>query len=257
MQSDEILIKAAGIANSFGAHKVHEDLSFSIRRGEILGIVGGSGSGKSVLLHTLVGLRVPNAGNVWIKGRGVETLSPPEKASLMGVLFQHGALFSSLTVLQNVMAPIVEHFRLPEKEAAALAKLKISLANLPPDAAYKYPSELSGGMIKRASLARAMALDPEVLFLDEPTSGLDPIAANEFDMLVKSLNHDLGITFVIITHDLDTLATLCHRVGVLVERKLLVDTLPGLLVSEHPWIKSYFRGDRARAVFGKVGNGTQ
>ncbi len=257
MDSDEIMIKAAGITNSFGAHKVHEDLSFSIRRGEILGIVGGSGSGKSVLLQTLVGLRTPNAGKVTIKGRGVETLAPPEKASLMGVLFQHGALFSSLTVLQNVMAPIVEHYHLPESSAAALARLKISLANLPPDAAYKYPSELSGGMIKRASLARAMALDPEILFLDEPTSGLDPIAANEFDMLVKSLNRDLGITFAIITHDLDTLSTLCHRVGVLVERKLLVDTLPRLLVSEHPWIKSYFGGARARAVFGKVGNGTQ
>ncbi len=257
MQTGDILIEAKGISNRFGAHAVHDDLSLSVYRGEILGIVGGSGSGKSVLLRTLVGLRRPNAGEVKIKGRDVLTLKASEKAALMGVLFQHGALFSSLTVLQNVMAPMVEHFKLPEPEAAALAKLKISLANLPQDAAFKFPSELSGGMIKRASLARAMALDPQVLFLDEPTSGLDPIAANEFDMLVKSLNHDLGITFVIITHDLDTLRVLCHRVGVLVERKMLVDTLPNLLVNEHPWIKSYFRGARARVLFQKAENGTQ
>jgi phospholipid/cholesterol/gamma-HCH transport system ATP-binding protein len=167
----------------------------------------------------------------------------------MGMLFQHGALFSALTVLQNVMAPIKEHFSLTEKQATALGRLKIALANLPPDTADKCPSKLSGGMIKRAALARAMALDPQILFLDEPTSGLDPIAANEFDGLVQRLNRDLGITFVIVTHDLDTLAAICHRVAVLVDGKMVVDTLPNLVVNDHPWIKSYFQGPRARAAF--------
>jgi phospholipid/cholesterol/gamma-HCH transport system ATP-binding protein len=257
MTDDNNIVEATGIANQFGENKVHENLDFSVKRGEIIGVVGGSGSGKTVLLRTLVGLHAPDAGQVFIGGKNVARMKASEKARLMGVLFQHGALFSASTVIQNVAAPIEEYIHLAEKQIASLARLKIALANLPQEAAAKYPSELSGGMIKRASLARALALDPEILFLDEPTSGLDPIAANEFDLLVRDINRDLGITFVIITHDLDTLASICHRVAVLVDRRMVVDTLAKLVASDHPWIKSYFQGPRARIAFQGGKDGTK
>ena len=255
MHTNPNIIEATGITNLFGKNKVHENLNFSVKTGEIIGVVGASGSGKTVLLKTLIGLHTPNAGQVLIGSKNVANMKANEKAKLMGVLFQHGALFSALTVLKNVMAPIQEYIKLAKKEVVNLARLKIAFANLPEDAANKYPSELSGGMIKRASLARALALDPALLFLDEPTSGLDPIAANEFDLLVKDLNRDLGITFVIITHDLDTLASICDRVALLVNHQMIIDTLAHLIVNEDPSIKSYFQGPRARIAFQGIRNG--
>lgn len=257
MENAQNIVEATGITNRFGDTMVHDKLDFTVRRGEIIGIVGGSGSGKTVLLRTLIGLHAPDAGQILVNGRNVADMKASEKAKIMGVLFQHGALFSAATVLENVAAPLEEYISLPEKQMADLARLKIALANLPQEAADKYPAELSGGMIKRASLARALALDPMVLFLDEPTSGLDPIAANEFDLLVQNLNRDLGITFVIITHDLDTLAAICHRVAVLVDHKMVTDTLANLMVNDTPWIKSYFQGPRARIAFQGERNGTE
>ena len=257
MMSTQNIVEATGITNQFGRNKVHDNLDFTVKRGEIIGVVGGTGSGKTVLLRTLVGLHVPNAGQVLIDGKNVVQMKAAEKAKMMGVLFQHGALFSASTVLENVAAPIQEHVSLSEKQTSDIARLKIALANLPQEAAHKYPAELSGGMIKRASLARALALDPAVLFLDEPTSGLDPIAANEFDLLVQNINRDLGITFVIITHDLDTLATICHRVAVLVNHKVVTDTLANLIVNHDPWIKGYFQGPRARIAFKGGRDGTK
>lgn len=257
MTAGEYIVEATGITNRMRTTTVHDNLDLSVKRGEIMGIVGASGTGKSVLLRTLVGLRKPDAGKILIDGKDVSTIKSSETAKLMGVLFQTGALFSSLTVLQNILAPIEEHYSFSKKQAEDLARLKLSLANLPQDAADKYPSELSGGMIKRAALARAMALDPAILFLDEPTSGLDPIAANEFDVLVKNINRDLGITFVIITHDLDTMASICQRIGVLVDKKMVVDTFANLVANDHTWIKSYFRGVRARTAFQEDKNGTK
>lgn len=255
MTEGQNIVEATGITNQFGSNTVHENLSFSVRSGEIIGVVGASGSGKTVLLKTLVGLHAPNAGQVLIGNKNVADMKAHEKAKLMGVLFQHGALFSALTVLENVKAPIEEYIKLTKKQMTDLARLKIALANLSEEAADQYPSELSGGMIKRASLARALALDPKVLFLDEPTSGLDPMAANAFDLLVQNLNRDLGITFVIITHDLDTLATICNRVAMLVNRRMIVDSLAHLIVNDDPAVKSYFQGPRAHIAFRGLQNG--
>lgn len=235
-------IEVRGLTNRFGAQVVHDSLDFTIRRGEIVGLVGGSGSGKSVLMRSIIGLHTPNAGEVRILGR-----SEPHPGDV-GVLFQHGALFSALTVERNVMVPLLEHTRLSVEHCRELARMKIALSGLPPEAAMKYPSELSGGMIKRAALSRALALDAPLLFLDEPTAGLDPIAAAAFDALIADLQQGLGITVVIITHDLDTLFTLCDRVAVLVDRKIIIDTLPNLMQSDHPWIHEYFHGPRARAA---------
>ena len=255
MTSGQNIIEATGITNQFGNNKVHENLDFSVKSGEIIGVVGASGSGKTVLLKTLVGLHAPNAGQVLIGNKNVAHMNAHEKAKLMGVLFQHGALFSALTVLENVKAPIEEYIRLTKLQTADLSRLKIALANLSKEAADQYPSELSGGMIKRASLARALALDPEILFLDEPTSGLDPIAANAFDLLVQNLNRDLGITFVIITHDLDTMATICNRVAMIVDHRMIVDSLANLIINDNPAVKSYFQGPRARIAFQGVRHG--
>jgi phospholipid/cholesterol/gamma-HCH transport system ATP-binding protein len=244
----EPILKVEGIVNRFGKQVVHDGVSFTVNKGEIIGIVGGSGSGKSVLLKTMVGLHKPNEGQVTIGGKRLGSITPAQSASLLGVLFQQGALFSSMTVARNIMFPLAEHTQLNERERAVVAQLKLALAGLPPEAGAKYPSELSGGMIKRASLARALALDPEILFLDEPTAGLDPVAAADFDNLVLELNRSLNATVVMVTHDLDTLFSVCTRVAVLVDKKILMDTLPNLLKNKHPWIQEYFHGPRARGA---------
>lgn len=241
MSSPDSAISVRGLVNRFGSQLLHDHLDFDIKRGEIVGLVGGSGSGKSVLMRSIIGLHTPNAGEIHV-------MSDKRRPGDIGVLFQHGALFSALTVERNVMVPLIEHSGLPLSACRELARMKIAMSGLPSDAWLKYPSQLSGGMIKRAALARALALDAPLLFLDEPTAGLDPIAANEFDMLIKELQAGLGMTVVIITHDLDTLFTLCHRVAVLVDKKIIIDSLPHLMQSEHPWIRDYFHGPRARAA---------
>jgi len=235
----------------FGERTVLDHVSVDVRRGEIFGFVGGSGSGKSVLLRTIIGLNRPAAGSIKVLGEEAENLDGEEWRALQarwGVLFQNGALFSSLTVAENVQAPMREQLDLEQTLMDDLAGLKIRMVGLPMDAAAKYPSQLSGGMKKRAGLARALALDPEIVFLDEPTAGLDPIGASEFDELVKSLRQSLGITVVMITHDLDTLVAICDRIAVLVDRKIKMGTMEELLRDNHPWIKSYFHGPRSRAA---------
>lgn len=246
--SDPIVV-VQDVVNAFGPQIVHDHLNLTIQRGEIMGIVGGSGTGKTVLLRTMLGLRRPQSGKVTIEGRDVRHLRARDRARLIGVLFQQGALLSSLTVEQNTLLPLTEHEkRIAPSILSDIARLKIALSGLPPDAGAKYPSELSGGMIKRAALARALALDPHVLFLDEPTAGLDPIGAADFDTLIRDLRASLGVTVVIVTHDLDTLFSICDRVAVLVDKKIVVDTLPNLLTNPHPWIQRYFHGPRARAA---------
>jgi phospholipid/cholesterol/gamma-HCH transport system ATP-binding protein len=240
----EPILSARGIVNRFGKHVVHDKLSLDIVPGEIIGIAGGSGSGKSVLLKTLTGLRRPDAGEVLLNGKAVQAIGAAERASLMGVLFQQGALFSSLSVAQNIMLPMREHTALPVGEQERVAAMKLALAGLPADSGIKFPAALSGGMVKRAAFARALALDPKILFLDEPTSNLDPIAASGIDALIRRLNASLGITVVIVTHDLTTLFTICGRIAVLVDRKVTVDTANRLLKSEHPWIREFFHGPR-------------
>lgn len=236
------IISARGITNAFGKQIVHDHLDFQIDKPEIIGLVGGSGSGKSVLMRTIVGLHTPNEGTIEIMGKSNTT------PGLFGVLFQKGALFSGLTVEQNIMVPLKENTDLSDEMCQHLAHIKLGLVGLPATAASKYPSQLSGGMIKRVSLARALAVDPPILFLDEPTAGLDPIAAAEFDQLILDLQHSLGVTVIIITHDLDTLFTVCDKVAVLVDKKLTMDTIDNLLKSKHPWIQEYFHGPRGRAA---------
>jgi phospholipid/cholesterol/gamma-HCH transport system ATP-binding protein len=245
------IVSVRGLVNRFGAQTVHDGLDLDILPGEIFGIVGGSGSGKSVLLRSILGLQRPKAGVVEIEGRDITRISAAELRSVKrtyGVTFQHGALFSSLTVAQNVELPIAEYFDLEDETLTALSSMRIRMVGLPADAAGKYPAQLSGGMIKRAALARALALEPKLLFLDEPTSGLDPISAAAFDELILYLQKNLHLSIVMITHDLDTLMRTCNRVGVIVDRRLVVDTLDGILQNEHPWIHEYFHGPRARAV---------
>ena len=249
-------IEVRGIVNRFGTQVVHDGLDMTVEAGEIFGIVGGSGSGKSVLLRTILGLQRPGAGSVRIEGRDVTRLPSEELRRVKaryGVTFQHGALFTSLNVLQNVQLPMIEHLRLPARVQDALGHLKIRLVGLPEDAAAKYPAQLSGGMIKRAALARALALDPPILFLDEPTSGLDPISAAAFDELLMYLQRELQLTVVMITHDLDTIFQVCNRVGVIVEGRMVTDTLEGIQRNPHPWIQAYFRGERARLRGGPHG----
>lgn len=239
------------VVNRFGRQIVHDGVSLDVMPGEVLGIVGGSGSGKSVLLHTMLGLRRPTAGEVLVDGRDITRLSDTELRAVKrgyGVTFQHGALFTSLTVAENVQMPLREHFRLPSAVLDELALLRIRMVGLPVSAATKLPSQLSGGMIKRAALARALVLDPQLLFLDEPTAGLDPISAAAFDELVAYLRRSLKLTVVMVTHDLDTIFTTCDRVAVLVDRKIVVDTLDGIVQNRHPWIQEYFHGPRARAA---------
>jgi phospholipid/cholesterol/gamma-HCH transport system ATP-binding protein len=245
------LIEVCGLVNRFGPQLVHDGLDMEVRPREVFGIVGGSGAGKSVLLRCILGLKRPQAGTICIEGRDITGMSSWQLRGVKaryGVTFQSGALYSSLTVLQNVQLPMIEHLKLKAAELEELARLKIQLVGLPPLAASKYPSELSGGMIKRAALARALALDPLLLFLDEPTSGLDPISAAEFDELVLYLRSELALTVVMITHDLDSIFRTCNRVGVIVNRRMVSDTLAQIVDYPDPWISAYFHGVRARAA---------
>ena len=244
----EAILSARGIVNRFGKQVVHDKINLDILAGEIIGIAGGSGSGKSVLLKTLIGLRRPNAGEVLLHDQKIEAIGPAAKAALVGVLFQQGALFSSLSVAQNIMLPMREHTDLPWEEQEAIAVMKLALAGLPADSGIKFPSELSGGMVKRAALARALALDPRILFLDEPTSGLDPLAASGIDALILQLKQNLGITVVMATHDLTTLFSICDRIAVLVDGKIIIDTLDNLMRSDQPWIHEFLHGPRAEGA---------
>jgi phospholipid/cholesterol/gamma-HCH transport system ATP-binding protein len=250
-ESHDIVIRVRGLVTRFGAQTIHDGVDLDVRRGEVLGVVGGSGSGKSVLLRSLIGLKRPEAGRIEIFGHDIDRLGEAEKRGLdrrWGVLFQDGALFSSLTVAQNIEVPLREYYRMPEPLMDEIAGCKIAIVGLPDSAADKYPAQLSGGMRKRAGLARALALDPEILFLDEPTAGLDPIAAAEFDQLIRDLKSSLGLTVFLVTHDLDTLFAICDRVAVLVDKKVRVGTLIQHLADPHPWIRSYFHGPRGRAA---------
>jgi phospholipid/cholesterol/gamma-HCH transport system ATP-binding protein len=248
----EEVISVRGLVTRFGTHTVHDGLDLDVRRGEILGVVGGSGTGKSVLLRAIVGLLKPAAGRIEVFGQDVRDTSPDEYLRLRrrwGVMFQDGALFSSLSVRQNVEVPMREQIDLPDEIRADLARLKISMVGLPPNAVEKFPAELSGGMRKRAGFARAIALDPEIVFLDEPTAGLDPIGAAAFDALTRQLQQALGLTVFLVTHDLDSLHAICDRVAVLAEKKVLVvGTMSEMLNVDHPWVHEYFHGPRARAV---------
>lgn len=250
------MVEALGIVNRFGSQVVHDHLDMEVRENEVFGIVGGSGTGKSVLLRTVLGLRRPQAGIVRLEGRDLTQLPESELRSVKaryGVTFQHGALFTALTVLQNVQLPMIEHVKLTRAMRDELAMLKVRLVGLPAEAAQKYPSQLSGGMVKRAALARALALDPQLLFLDEPTSGLDPISAAAFDELMVELQSQLKLTVVMITHDLDTIFRTCNRVGVIVDKRMEIDTLERIVQHPHPWIQAYFHGERASARGGARG----
>lgn len=246
------LVRVRGLLNRFGTQTIHQDLDLDINHGEILGVVGGSGSGKSVLLRSILGLRRPTGGSVEVFGEDLQTLDSQARSRherRFGVLFQQGALFSSMTVAENIALPLIEHGGLTRRDAEHLAQMKIALTGLPANAASKFPSELSGGMIKRAALARALALDPDILFLDEPTAGLDPIGAAAFDELIRTLRDALGLSVFLVTHDLDTLYAICDRIAVLSQKKVLVaDTLERVAAVDDPWIQDYFHGPRGRAA---------
>ena len=245
------IIRIDSIVNRFGTQVVHDGVSFEVQPGEVFGIVGGSGSGKSVLLKTILGLHRPNSGRVEVEGVDITTLDEARMRAVKqryGVTFQQGALFTSLTVADNVMLPVREALDLDDDTLNRLVELRMRMVGLPLDAAAKYPAQLSGGMTKRAALARALALDPVLLFLDEPTAGLDPIAAAGFDDLVLYLRRALKLTVVMVTHDLDTLTRTCDRVAVLVDGQVIVDTLANIVENDHPWIRDYFHGARGRAV---------
>ena len=244
-------ISIQGLCTRFGAQVVHDQLDLEVRPGEVFGIVGGSGTGKSVLLRSVLGLQRPERGRIEVLGQELERLSDAARRALQarqGVLFQDGALFSSLTVGQNIQTPLRERLELPDRLLDQIAGLKLAMVGLPVEAGHKYPAELSGGMRKRAGLARALALDPEILFLDEPTAGLDPIGAAEFDRLTRSLQRSLGLTVVMVTHDLDSLLAICDRVAALVDRRATVGTLAELANRDHPWLRAYFHGPRGRAA---------
>jgi phospholipid/cholesterol/gamma-HCH transport system ATP-binding protein len=248
----EVIIEAKGVTVGFGDRLILDGLDLDVYRGEILGVVGASGTGKSVLMRTIIGLAPLRAGTIKVFGHELTELDArmrQQVARRWGVLFQHGALFSSLTVKQNIQVPMREYLDLSPHLLDEMAMLKIALVGLKPDAAEKSPSELSGGMIKRAALARALALDPDIVFLDEPTSGLDPIGAGEFDELIATLRQTLGLTVYMVTHDLDSLHAICDRIAAVGEGKIIaVGTMETMLASEHPWLKAYFHGPRARAA---------
>ncbi|MCO5729993.1 ABC transporter ATP-binding protein [Rhizobium sp. SSA_523] len=249
---DRVILSVRDLTVAFGSKTVLDHLDLDVYRGEILGFVGASGTGKSVLMRTVLKLVPHRSGSIRILGVDYENASKEERMALdmrMGVLFQHGALFSSLTVKENIQVPMREYLDLPQSLMDELAYLKIEMVGLAADAADKYPSELSGGMIKRAALARALALDPDLVFLDEPTSGLDPIGAAEFDQLIARLRDTLGLTVYMVTHDLDSLFSVCDRIAVLGQKRVLIEgTLEDMLACDDPWVKSYFRGKRARSI---------
>jgi len=248
----EVILSVKDLTVGFGDHLVLDKLNLDIYRGEILGFVGASGAGKSVLMRTVLRLLPRRGGTIHILGADFDQASEAERLALdmrLGVLFQQGALFSSLTVLENIQVPMREYLDLPQAMMDDLARLKIELVGLAPEAAEKFPSELSGGMIKRAALARALALDPDLVFLDEPTSGLDPIGAAEFDELIAKLRDTLGLTVYMVTHDLDSLFSVCDRIAVLGKKRVLVEgTIEDMLAFDDPWVQSYFRGKRARSI---------
>jgi phospholipid/cholesterol/gamma-HCH transport system ATP-binding protein len=249
---DDIAIAARDVVVGFGDRVVLDHLSLDVKRGEILGLVGASGGGKSVLLRTILGLIRKRHGSINVLGTDLDHSSAQEGTAIgrrRGVLFQHGALFSSLTALQNVQFSMRERLQVSDELLDELACAKIEMVGLAPDDGRKMPSDLSGGMTKRVALARALALDPEIVFLDEPTSGLDPISAGEFDSLIRTLQQTLGLTVFMVTHDLDSLHTICDRVAVIADGKIVaIGTMESMLASEHPWVKSYFRGKRARGI---------
>jgi phospholipid/cholesterol/gamma-HCH transport system ATP-binding protein len=250
------LVEVRGLVNRFGTQLVHDGLDMSVAAGEIFGVVGGSGAGKSVLLRSILGLQRPVSGTVCLNGEDVTRMTQRELRAVKadyGVTFQEGALFSALTVLQNVQLPMLEYLQLSDADLDELAMLKVRMVGLPADAGGKFPAQLSGGMIKRAALARALALDPQLLFLDEPTAGLDPISAAAFDELLLYLHQHLHLTVVMITHDLDTIFRTCNRVGVMVDRRMMSDTLTGIMDNPHPWIQAYFHGVRARGYSARAG----
>lgn len=248
------VISVQGLTNRFGSQVIHEALDMEQRQGEILGVIGASGSGKSVLLRTIIGLRRPQRGRIQVLGTDVHHADRKARSRLersWGVLFQDGALFSSLTVAQNIQMPLREHLHLPRSLMDEIASLKLRLVGLPMDAGAKYPAQLSGGMRKRAGLARALALDPQILFLDEPTAGLDPIAASGFDRLIRELQQTLRITVFLVTHDLDTLSSVCDRIAVLAEKRVqAIGSLDTIRQVDHPWVQEYFNGPRGRAARG-------
>lgn len=237
------ILEVKNLSTKFGDQVIHHHLNLQVIDGEVLGIVGGSGSGKSVLLSYMIGLRPPQ------KGKVVYYSFDSKPGRQIGVLFQHGALISSLTVAENIMVPLREVAKLSPKLSYEIACLKIAMVGLPESTSGKYPSELSGGMIKRAALARALALDPRILFLDEPTSGLDPISAAGFDQLVRQLQEDLGVTVVMVTHDLDSLVQICDRIAVLVDQQVITGTVNEVAANPHPWVQDYFHGTRGERYF--------
>ncbi|HEX5754924.1 MAG TPA: ATP-binding cassette domain-containing protein [Arenimonas sp.] len=248
-----LAIRVRGLVNRFGTQTVHDGLDLDVRRGEILGVVGGSGTGKSVLMRAILGLRRPQGGSIAVLG--IDALSQSQRSSKLietntGVLYQNGALFSSLTVVENVMVPLREHYpQLPLDMVHDLAQIKLRLVGLGEEACEKMPAQLSGGMRKRAGIARALALDPALLFLDEPTAGLDPIAAQAFDQLIRTLQQALGLTVFLITHDLDTLYCICDRVAVIADRRVVINApLSEVERFDHPWVQEYFHGPRGRAA---------
>lgn len=249
-------IRIRGLVNQFGDAVIHDGLDLDVRSGEIMGVVGGSGTGKSVLMRSIIGLQTPSAGEIEVYGKTLDTIANEEESRDLrrrwGVMFQGGALFSTLSVAENIQVPLREYYpRTDQKLLDEIAAYKVAMVGLPPDAGPKYPAELSGGMVKRAGLARSLALDPALLFLDEPTAGLDPIGAAKFDELIRELADTMGLTVFLITHDLDSLYATCDRVAVLAEKKVIaVGTIPELLATEHPWIQDYFNGPRGRAAAG-------
>jgi phospholipid/cholesterol/gamma-HCH transport system ATP-binding protein len=248
---DDPVITIRGLVNGFGSKIIHDHIDLDVKRGEVLGVVGGSGTGKSVLMRSIISLIRPLEGDIEVFGQktsDVEGAAMRKLEMRWGVLFQEGALFSSQTVAENIQVPLREYTSMSPELMNEIAAMKLTMVGLPEDAAGKYPSELSGGMKKRAGLARALALDPELLFLDEPTAGLDPISANQFDELIKRLQKTLGLTVFLVTHDLDTLRAVTDRIAVLVNKKIVVGTIDELRKNDDPWIKDYFSGVRGRAA---------